>query len=201
MAQFITPYSTFPLVTSSTIPISNIRSNYALQPTAFNPFIYNSVIPTTLMSNPYMSNPIIPTIGISPIIPTFPNVVAYQDINNDHNLKSQVVEYFYNKLLNNWLKYHYIDLYHMLIVSNGRAVLIKNINDIENNKKNEKQDNDIKYEYLIDNYLRKKDLFSLLSKFRKINNINWWELKQHSEKVRIFIHHKVKQYIKYEIMK
>ena len=197
MAQYISPYSTFPLITSSTIPISTIISNSALLPTAFNPFITNSVIPTSFISNPYMSNPVIPTIGISPIIPTYPNFVAYQDVNNDRNLKSQVLDYFYNKLLNNWLKYHYIDLYQMLIVSNGKVMLIKNINDIDNNKNS---DNDIKYDYLLDNYLRKKDVYSLLSKFRKINNLNWWQLKEHSEKVRMFIHHKVKQYIKYEIM-
>ena len=194
MAQIITSY---PMITSSTIPISNVISASALLPSPFNPFITNSVIPTTFMSNPFMSNPIIPTIGISPIIPTYPNVVAYQDVNNDRNLKSQVLEYFYNKLLNNWLKYHFIDLYKMLTVSGGKVMLIKNISDIDNNKNS---DNNIKYEYLIDNYLRKKDVYSLLSKFRKINNLNWWELKEHSEKVRMFIHHKVKQYIKYEIM-
>jgi hypothetical protein len=197
MAQIITPY---PVISSSTIPISTVISSSALLPTVFNPFIVESVIPTTLISNPYMPNPIIQTIGLSPVIPAFPNVVTYQDVNNDRNLKSQVLEYFYNKLLNNWLKYHFIDLYQMLIVSSGKVMLVKNMNDIDNNKKNDKHDNDIKYEYLVDNYLRKKDMYSLLSKFRKMNNLNWWELKEHSEKVRMFIHHKVKQYIKYEII-
>jgi hypothetical protein len=182
MAQIITPY---PVISSLTTPLSTIISASALQPSPFNPFITNSVIPN---------------IGLSPIVPAFPNVVTYQDVNNDRHLKAQVLEYFYNKLLNNWLKYHFIDLYYMITISNGKAMLIKNINDIENNKKNERAENDIKYEYLIDNYLSHKDVYRLLSKFRKMNNLNWWELKQHSDEVRLFIHHKVKQYIKYEIM-
>ena len=191
MAQFITPY---PAVSSLATPLSTVISASALLPSPFNPFITNSVMP-----NPYMSNPVIPNVGISPFVPAFPNVVSYQDVNNDRNLKAQVLEYFYNKLLNNWLKYHFLDLYYMITISNGKAMLVKNINDIENNKKNERAENDIKYEYLIDNYLRHKDVYRLLSKFRKMNNLNWWDLKQYSDKVRLFIHHKVKQYIKYEI--
>ena len=192
MAQIITPY---PVISSLTTPLSTIISASALQPSPFNPFITNSVIP-----NPYMSNPVIPNIGLSPIVPAFPNVVTYQDVNNDRHLKAQVLEYFYNKLLNNWLNYYFNNLYYIINKLKDKKILIKNKKDKENNKKNERAENDIKYEYLIDNYLSHKDVYRLLSKFRKMNNLNWWELKQHSDKVRLFIHHKVKQYIKYEIM-
>jgi len=180
--------SPFPLIAPLDIPLSTIMAASAIQTVPFNPFITN--LPTATIPHPFMTNP---------LIPPYPNVVSYQDVNNDRNLKSQVLEYFYNKLLNNWLKFHYTDLYYMITVSNGKASLIKNISEIENNKKNDRSDNDIKYEFLVDNYLRKKDVYSLLSKFRKLNTLNWWDLKQHSEKVRLFIHHKVKQYIRYEI--
>jgi hypothetical protein len=154
------------------IPVQTVISASALQPVTFNPFLVNPIIPAT-------------------ILPIYPNVVAYQDVNNDRHLKAQVVEYFYNKILNNWLKFHYNDLYALLTVSGGKVALSKNVKDTEDTK-----NNDIKYDYIIDNYLRKKDILQFLSKFRKMNNLNWWDIKHFSEKVRLYIHYKVKQYMK-----
>lgn len=180
----MTHFTPYPLITTSTIPMPTIVSTPILQPSLLNPIMPQLLSPMT----PQLLSPMMQPA----FIPVYPNTVSYQDVNNDRNLKAQVVEYFYNKILKNWLKFHYTDLFHLLTVSDGKVVLTKNVNDTENNIKN----NDIKYEYLVDNFFRKKDILQLLSKFRKINSLNWWDLKQHSDKVRMYVHHKVKQYMK-----
>jgi len=197
MAQLFTP---FPMVSTMVQPISTIISASAIQPTIFNPYIIPPLIPP-LFNTSIIGNTVVPTIDFYPPISVYPSVISYQDVNNDHDLKKRVVEYFYDKLLNNWLKFHYADLYTFFNVSGGKVNLVKNVKDSENNTKNDKHDNDIKYEFLVDKYLRKKDMLTLLSKFRKMNNLNWWDLKEHAEKVRLYVHHKVKQLIKEEIMK
>lgn len=157
------------------IPMKTVISSTALLPTIFNPYVISP---------------------LNPIIPRYPNVVAYQDINNDRNLKAQVVAYFYTKIINNWLKYHYLDLYKMLNITNGK-ITVKNMSD-SNNSKNDNE-NELKCKYIIDNYLTKNDLLKLLSKYRKMNGLNWWDLKQYSDKVRLYIHHKLKQAIQSDV--
>jgi len=165
--------------------------NERLIQSAVNPIINTSLFPGLLVPSNILSN-------INPMIPQYPRTISYQDVNNDVRLKEKVIEYFFNKILSNWLKYHYNDLYQLLEVSDGKAMLIKNIKELD--KSNEKQKNDVKYEYLVENYLRKKDILVLLSKFRKMNSLNWWELKKYQEKVRLYIHHRVKEYMKREII-
>ena len=183
------PYPPYPgLIPVSTgvdTPLSTITSSSNIPAPIFNPFMYN---------------PLAMNLPINPYLQQYPNYLSYQDINSDIHLKKQVVEYFHNKILNNWLKFHFNDLYCLLNVSGGKAVLIKNIADAKNNTKNDKSENDIKYEHLSNNYFTLTDILKLLSKFRKINNLNWWDIKHHSEKVRIYILYKVSKYMKQEIV-
>ena len=58
----------------------------------------------------------------------------------------------------------------------------------------------IKLQFLLNNYLSKNDVYTLLKKFVKINELNWWDLKKHADKVKLFIHHKISKYIKQEIL-
>jgi len=133
---------------------------------------------------------------ILPTPPIIPSVYTYQDINHDRNLKAQVVNYYYDKVLNNWLKYRFVELYKYVAVVGSNASLIKKVSDAETNPKG---NDEAKYQFLAKNYFKKNDLLALLSKFRKMNNLNWWDLKKYNEEVKLFLEHKVKQYIKREI--
>ena len=145
------------LFTTYNLPISTILPTNMLQPNVFNPFVISPVNPlNSLIPNPLIPNPLI---SLNPLIPRYPNVVAFQDVNNDRNLKAQVIAYFYTKIVNNWLRYHYLDLYQMFQISNGKAILSKNISDT-NTSKNDNE-NEIKLQYMIDNYLTKNDLLKL----------------------------------------
>lgn len=170
-------------------PTPQVISATALTPSAYIPY---ATVPT-VASVANLSN-------YPPFAPLYPSVVTYPDINSDRNLKQQVTEYFFEKVLKNWLRYHYLELYPLVVVSGGVASLVKDFKQAESNTKSDQTTDGIKYEFIVDNFLTKKDVFALLSKFRKINGLNWWDLKQHSDKVRKFIQYKVLKYMKKQIM-
>ncbi len=90
----------------------------------------------------------------------------------------------------------------LVVVVDNKASLIKDISESETKtiQKNDPHENGIKYEYIVDNFITKKDVYVLLSKFRKLSQLNWWDLKKHSDKIRKFIQHKVSKYMKNEIL-
>ena len=183
----------------------------------------NYITPTILSSvltTPYYQNiPLLPTVrstisinpfnplstispipSIYPTIPSiYPSLIPYQDINNDRHLKAQITEYFFKKVIKNWLRYHYLDLYKLVNVIDNKASLIKNMSEFETNTKNDTTENGIKYEFIIDNFITKKDVYILLCKFKKLSGLNWWDLKKHCDKIRKFIQYKVTKYMKNEI--
>ena len=133
-------------------------------------------------------------------VPRYPNILAYQDVNQDRNLIDRTIVHFYDKTVDNWLKYFYLDLYKLINVSGGKASLIKSINEYENNTKGDNHDNAVKYEFLLKTYFNKKDIGDLMNKYRKVNNLNWWDLKKHSDELRDYMYRKIKQYIRKEIV-
>lgn len=186
-------------MSSVTISSSGNNNPSILFPSLISP----TVNPLSLTSSLTPLSPIIPLVStiastlpssmISPstLYPYAAMPALYPDINSDKNLRKQVSEYFYNKVYNNWLKYQYLELYQMVSVKNGVASLTANTSDKENNQ--------IKYDFIVKNFLTKNDIYTLLEKFRKINNLNWWDLKKYTNQIRKFIQHKVTKYMKNEL--
>jgi len=138
--------------------------------------------------------------NLTPMLPMVPSILTYQDVNVDKNLRKEVTEYFFGKLLKNWLKYHYLNLYTMVKVSNGKANLVSSIDESKSNQKNDPNENAIKYEFIVDNFITKKDMYKLLDKFRIHNNLNWWDLKQYSDDIRKYIQEKVMRLMEKTVM-
>ena len=170
-----------------------------------NPTVINATALTPSTSFPVASVvPIVPTVTSltnTIMAPLAPSVVSYQDVNADRNLRSEVTEYFFEKILKNWLKYHFLELYQMVVVSGGKANLIGDVTQIASNTKNDPTENAIKYEFIVDNFMTKNDVYKLLGQFRKINSLNWWDLKHYSDKVRHYIFHKVSKQMKKEVVR
>jgi hypothetical protein len=154
------------------------------------------ISPTAITPNPLFVTPNLLYPRTVPLM-QLPSIVSYPNLNTDSDLRRKVTEYFYDKLKSNWMKYHFLDLYQMIHVKDNTASLISNLSNLESEEK-EKHAN-IKLQFLLNNYLSKNDLYMLLKKFVKINQLNWWDLKKHSDKVKLFIHHKISKYIKQEI--
>ena len=182
--------SGFPNITTtypSFLPTTQFVSASALTPSSLIPV---STVPTvSAIANLYTSG-----------FQQYPSVVSYQNVNTDPQLRSQVTDYFFSKLLKNWLRYHYLELYQLVIVVDGKAKLIQNLADMEKNTKNVQAEDDIKFEFIVDNYITKNDLYKLLEKFRKENNLNWWDLKHHPKEVRKFLQYKIKKCMKSDIL-
>jgi hypothetical protein len=154
---------------------------------------------------PYYNIPLVPTVSsvnnYSVLMPMYPAVSSYPDISNDRNIRKQMTEYFYDKLIRSWIRNYFAEIFKLIVVNNGKASLIKNLNEASNNNKNDANENGIKSEFLLDNYLTKKDIFRLLEKFRRINSISWLDLKQHPDKIRKYIQYKVTKYLKAHLSK
>ena len=173
-------------------PSSTVVNASALTPSTMFPVLTNPIATISTI-------PTIPTIGSISTYPTLapilPSVISYPDINSDEKMRRDMTEFYYDKILNNWLKFHYGDIYKLLIVSANNVNLVKNVSEAETNTKSEPSENATKYHFLVNNYLSKKDVYNLLNKFRKINNINWWDIKQHNDKFRNFVRHKITKYM------
>lgn len=126
----------------------------------------------------------------------YPTMAVYPDLNLDSSLRKQITNKFYDKVINNWLKYQYMDLYRYVTASGNKASLIKNIDQLE---KVDDVVSDIKHNFLIDNFLSKNDLYVLLEKFVNKYRINWWDVKNYSLELKEFIHDKMLKHIKKEI--
>ena len=185
----------------------------------FNSFSYPSYVnptiisasaytPSTAFAVPlYSTIPTVPTIStitstpLSNTImgPLMPSIVPIQDVNADKHLRRQVTHYFFDKVLQNWLKYSYLELYCYFNVNNGKASLIKNIKDAETNTKNDPVENAIKYTFMVENYITKNDVYKLLSNYRKSHHCNWWDLKKLSSSIKRYIFSTINEYILDEI--
>jgi hypothetical protein len=153
--------------------------------------------PTTTV---YPTTTIYPTTTVYPVNPLYPTNV-YPDVNSDKHLRKQTTEYFTNKIRNTWLKYNYLEIYDFVKVDGQTVTLISNMSELENNRKSVQTSPNLKHDYIVRNYLRRSDIYVLLEKFRKINDINWWDIKKHSDKFRKFVQYKLTKYIKANIGK
>lgn len=151
-----------------------------------------STIPVTLYSVPTVASVISPNPTVFSLIPS---VLAYPDLNQDKNLRQDVTNYIYDKVINNWLKYYYLGLYKLFVVENGKVSLVKTFEAAEKNSKSDNTNNMKIYEFMLSNYFDKKDISRLLDKFRKKHRINWWDIKKRSDKFRRYLEEKVLRYI------
>jgi len=119
-----------------------------------------------------------------------PTKITYPNVNNDPELRKKMVRYYWNKI-NIWLKESnlYKQLYSKMYVVGDK------INFGMDEKPENTRNNIIKYEYIIKEIINKKDLYNILDKFCKINDVNYWDLQD------INIKNKVKNYIYNKINK
>jgi hypothetical protein len=122
---------------------------------------------------------------------TYPNVVVYPDINNDYEMRRKITKYFYNIINDTWITYYFSSLFKYFIVENNTVKLAKTSNNKDN-------DHMIK-NYILNKYLKKTNVEKLINKFRKINNIDWWEVKKHQDKFAKFILSKLKNHLESKI--
>lgn len=155
---------------------------------------YSSVpIQQPVLNVPLIANNIISPMAVNPgNAPfymldnlVFRSNIAVPNVNNDPNLRRNMVRYYWSKL-KTWLTESstYKKLYKYMYVVEGNKV------KLGIDQKPESKANDIiKYDYIINDIINKKDLYNILDKFCKINNVNYWDLQE------INVKNKLKKYI------
>ena len=150
---------------------------------------YPNVINTTI--SPMALNPIsAPLYTLNDIV--FKTPITYPNVNNDPNLRKKMVKYYWHKI-DYWLNNS--SLYRKLY--NNMYVVDDKVKFGVDNKPENTRNNLFKYEYIIKEIINKKDLYDILDKFCKINNVNYWDLQElHvKDKVKKFIYSKIKNVI------
>ena len=179
-----TPYLNTPFYSDPVLPIPVLSAvNTFISPTALNP-----INPAPLI-NPYY------VVGNSLPGP----YVAYKNVNSDVNLRKSTVKYFWQKVLR-WVKYSssYADLYEYLVVKGDKVMIAKDVT-----QKNNEAEHNLKYNFIIEEVIEKSDLYKILDKFCSINAVNWWDLQKDgvSDKVKIYIRYRIKDYLKHNLEK
>jgi hypothetical protein len=136
----------------------------------------------------------------SPVLPLplvyaqYPNVVVYTDINNDIEMRRKIVKYFYDIINDSWITYYFSDLFKYFIIENNNVKLVKSLNNLSN-----KDTNSLIKNYILNKYFKRNNIEKLINKFRKINDINWWEVKKYQDKFSKFIFSKLKYHLESKI--
>ena len=178
------PYLNVPFYSDPVIPLPVLNAvNTLVSPMALNP-----IAPAPLINPYYVASNALPG-----------PYVAYNNVNNDPNLRKETVSFFWHKVLR-WVKYSssYTDLYTYIVLKDNKVLIAR-----DNNPKNNETEHIMKYEFIIDEIIEKKDLYKILDKFCKINSVNWWDLKKDgvADKVKIYIHYRIKDYLKQNLSK
>ena len=147
----------------------------------------NSDITPEINSIPYY-NPLYPM--------RLPNPNSYINVNDDPTLKNQMTKYFYEEFMY-WLAKNerYNKLYFFISVKNNNIIH-------EYDKDNKPDQKELKLKFLL-NLFNSHDIFDLLSKFCKDNNVNLWDLKKDGVKqpLRNYIYVHIKKYLKKKVSK
>ena len=139
--------------------------------------------------------PVSPVLLPPPILVQYPNIVSYPDINNDIDMRRKIINYFYNIINDSWITYYFSSLFVYLIVENNEIKLIKSLNNLSDIRDN----NSLKKNYIFNKYLKKSNIERLINRFRKINDINWWEVKKYQDKFAKYILAKLKYHLESKI--
>ena len=106
----------------------------------------------------------------------------YSQLNNDEKFQKEVIKYFRDEILNDWLFDELKSLLGYFKVNDGKVSLIDSLDNNDNSNNDDSVKNiNLKIEFIKENFLTKKIIKHVIKKFIKENNVNWYDLK-HSKK-------------------
>lgn len=111
---------------------------------------------------------------------------SYSDVNNDPDLRKRMVKYYYGKI-EVWLYGAFKDLGSYVVEKNGEASLGKG--DVSMTP--------AKARYLMEKIIRKSVVLTILDKFVRRRNVNWFDLKEkHHSDLKEYIYTKLKSHFR-----
>jgi len=126
------------------------------------------------------------------------NSFADSGVNNDPDLRREMVKYFYEKLKYTWLPEYFNDLYKYFVVKDGSVSYIKSIAEYDTST----EYNEIKANYIVKHIFEKIDMEALLEKYVKKRNLKWYDLKKnHKADIKEHVHSKIEKHIRNRVYK
>ena len=170
------------------LPRSTFRSlgSAAINTTPISPSYY-SPINSVLSDNIYFSYPYTP---IGPLIDS-----EYDTVDDDIELRSKMVKYFYERFFNKWILDEYGKILKFYKVKQNKVIKVASKKDYDNNTLSNTDKRTI-VEYIINNVYDKYDLKTSIKTFIRKSRTKWFELKDNREDVKHMIYKDVKKKIK-----
>ena len=117
--------------------------------------------------------------------------IKYPNINNDRRLKKKVVAYFLNKATE-WVANDYADALTKYFKFVNNKIVVDSAMEKKTMSENEK---DKVVSHVLKHYLGKRMMSKVISKIHHTKNINWYDMRDHKDRVRKGLYKKIKKYI------
>lgn len=110
----------------------------------------------------------------------------YNDLNDDKDVQKTVTKYFYYKIVDKWLLDDLLPLLAFVEIVDGEPRLIKSLDEfnIEKLGKESESDTRKKAKYMEHKIISKDLVRHVLKKVCSENNINWYGLNKHNNKIK-----------------
>ena len=154
------------------------------------PTIFNSKNDTAYVSvNPY--NPGLITSGF------------YKDLNKDKHVQKTLTKYYFYKIVDKWIYNELLPLLAFIEIKANKPTLINSLEDYDIQKLSKDSDDDIKAkaEYMEKIILTKDMVRHVLKKICNQNNINWYNLNKHENKIKTVFYNYIMDKLKESISK
>lgn len=116
------------------------------------------------------------------------SVGHYKDLNKDKSVQKIFTKYYFYKIIDKWIYHELFPLLAFIDIdpNTKKPHLITSMEflNIEQSTKTSKEDIEIKVNYMEKHLLSKDLVRHVLKKICKENNINWYELNKHENKIK-----------------
>ena len=129
---------------------------------------------------------------------------SYPKLNNDETFKKEVLKYYRNKFINDWIYSDAKPLLNYFKIVDGKVKFIEGLQEYDTDayKTDSIENFELKVQYLKDEILTKSLIKHIIKNFVEKNGINWYDLKQYNHKIETvfynYLDQKFLDYIKHK---
>jgi hypothetical protein len=127
-----------------------------------------------------------------------PSRYTHSDVNNDRELRREVVKYFFDRFKHTWLPEYFSNLYKYFKVVDGMVKYVDSMEETDTNTSH----NEVKARFIVSHIFEKIDMEALIEKYALKHRLNWYDLKKYNkEDIRDYVHNKIHKHIRNRINK
>lgn len=107
-----------------------------------------------------------------------PTLSMYDNLNADKRVRKMVTKFFVKKILGKWIYDEMSDILNYLKISNGKVTPLDKITEHKPtaHKDDSEANTKLKVEFLEDNIVTYENMYRIIQKYVKYENVNWYDL-------------------------